>query len=141
VPETVVDPEFNDATFAFPATTFPRVVLASVDDPLTDKLFVLVVEAFVVVALSVVMLPVVAKRFVKIAEVILARVAKKFVEVELVIVPFVNETPEIFRFEIFAFCIFAVTIVVEAIVAVASVVVPVADKSIVLVVVELVVEA
>lgn len=36
-PETVVDPEFNEVTFEFPATIFPRVVEANVDDAETLK--------------------------------------------------------------------------------------------------------
>ena len=50
VPEIVVDAEFKEETFAFPATIFPRVVDASVDDPATIKFVIYDVVAKLVVA-------------------------------------------------------------------------------------------
>ena len=68
--------------------TLVTVVLARVDEPVAKIFCVLVVEALVVVEFRVVIVPVVAKRFVNIPDVMFASVAKKFVEVEFVIVPF-----------------------------------------------------
>ena len=85
-PDTVVDPVLREVRAAFPAEIFPRVVEAKVEEAEAMKFCAFEVVALVVVANKVVIFPVVAKKFPKIALVKFARVAKKLVEVEFVIV-------------------------------------------------------
>ena len=50
LPEIVDEPIFNEVAFPFTATKFVRVVDARVEDPVANKLIVLVVDALDVVA-------------------------------------------------------------------------------------------